>query len=247
MSLSARQLYKVIEVTWPSAKQVFAGPWALRDGAGGGKRVSAATLHGNIEEDIDIPAAEEAMRIMGQTPLFMIREQDAALDQALERRGYAKIDPVNIYLCPVSKLTDLPLPRVTAFTIWEPLAKMLEMWTEAGIGKARQAVMSRAIGPKTGILGRIDDKSAGVAFCAVDDLQDVAMVHALEIVPQHRKKGLGAWMMRAAAHWAAEWGVEWLSVICTQDNVGANRLYASLGMTLVGQYHYRILAIESDA
>jgi hypothetical protein len=31
-----------------------------------------------------------------------------------------------------------------------------------------------------------------------------------------------------------------MSVICTQENAAANGLYTSLGMTLTGQYHYRI-------
>jgi GNAT superfamily N-acetyltransferase len=66
-------------------------------------------------------------------------------------------------------------------------------------------------------------------------------VHALDIVPEQRRQGLAAWMMRAAAHWAADWGTEWLTVVCTQENAGANALYTSLGMELAGQYHYRML------
>jgi len=66
------------------------------------------------------------------------------------------------------------------------------------------------------------------------------MAHALEITPQNRRKGLAAWIMRQAAHWAKANGAVWMSVLCTQANDGANGLYASLGMQVVGQYHYRI-------
>jgi hypothetical protein len=45
--------------------------------------------------------------------------------------------------------------------------------------------------------------------------------------------------MRAAAFWAQEQGAQTLSVICTKANAGANGLYQTLGMAIVGEYHYR--------
>ncbi len=72
------------------------GPWTIRDGQGGGKRVSAATAHSAVNDD-DIAQAEVAMLDLGQTPLFMIRDGDAALDKLLETRGYSVVDPVEMY------------------------------------------------------------------------------------------------------------------------------------------------------
>lgn len=240
---SVHTLYAVTEATWPPASRTPAGPWMLRDGAGGGKRVSAATAESAWGED-DLVAAETAMRMLGQDALFMVREGEDALDAALELRGYEMIDPVNLYVCPIDALTDQRVPRVTAFSIWEPLAIMRDIWREGGIGPARIAVMERAVGPKTGIFGRVNDKPAGTGFCAIHD--GIAMVHALEIAAPHRRKGLGVWMMRQAAHWARANGARWMSVLCTKANDGANGLYASLGMQVVGKYHYRILPNASD-
>jgi len=244
MTPDVHALYAVTEATWPASERMPAGPWMLRNGAGGGKRVSAATVEDAWRED-DLVAAETAMGMMGQDPLFMIRQGDEALDTALAERGYAVIDPVNLWLCPIENLTDVPVPRVTAFSIWEPLAIMRDIWAEGGIGPERLAVMERVKEPKTGLFGRINDKPAGTAFCAVHDR--IAMVHALEIVKAHRRRGMGDWLMRQAAHWARATGADWMSVLCTQANTGANGLYASLGMQLVGQYHYRIAAKTSDA
>lgn len=244
MTPDVRALYAVTEATWPPASRTPAGPWMLRNGAGGGKRVSATTAEGPWRED-DLPAAETAMGMLGQDSLFMIREGEGDLDRALAARGYQIVDPVNLWVCPVEALTDLPLPRVTAFAIWEPLAIMRDIWAGGGIGPARIAVMERVAGPRTGIFGRVNDKPAGSAFCAIHDR--IAMVHALEIDGASRRRGLGAWMMRKAAHWARANGADWMSVLCTRANDGANGLYASLGMQLVGQYHYRILPNTSDA
>ena len=215
----------------------------LRNGAGGGKRVSAATAEGDWTDD-DLAAAETAMRILGQDALFMIREGEDTLDKALDARGYEIIDPVNLWVCPIDQLTDIPVPRVTAFAIWEPLAIMRDLWAAGGIGPDRIVVMDRAKVPKTGLLARITDKPAGTAYCAISN--SIAMVHALEIAPVHRRKGMGVWLMRQAAHWAKKNGADWMSVLCTQANEGANGLYASLGMQVVGQYHYRILSNTSD-
>lgn len=232
------RLFDAIHATWPAASLVEAGPWQLREGRGGGKRVSAATARGPWQPD-DIGAAEKAMRLMGQPPLFLIRPGDAPLDAALGAAGYGITDPTDIRLAPVEALCDRRLPLVCAFTVWEPLAIMREMWEAAGIGQGRQRVMARVKGPKTGLFGRISDSPAGVGFCAIHD--GLAMVHALDIVPEHRGKGLGGWMMRSAALWARDHGATEIAVLVTQANDRAADFYDSLKMARVGQYHYRIL------
>ena len=238
MTVPAARLQAAIEATWPAAAKVEAGPWTLREGRGGGKRVSAATIRDVWRED-DLGAAEEAMRFMGQIPLFMIREGEGRLDAHLAARGYAEVAPVDLRLCPLSHLTDRTLPRVTAFAIWEPLAIMVEIWEDGGIGDARLRVMDRVTGPKTSIFGRVNDKPAGSGFCAVHD--GIAFVHALHILEPHRGKGLGGWMMRCAALWAMRYGANWVAVLHERDNRPATALYEKLGMMKVGQYHYRML------
>ena len=44
---------------------------------------------------------------------------------------------------------------------------------------------------------------------------------------------------RQAALWSVQNGGTWISALCTQANTGANALYSSLGLGVVGQYHYR--------
>ena len=243
MSDDLTALFEALDSTWPAASKVPAGPWMLREGRGGGKRVSAATARGDWRED-DLSAAEKSMKLMGQTPLFMIRPDENALDAALAERGYTLIDPVQLWSAPIDRLTDLKLPRVTAFAILKPFAIMRNLWAAGCICCTRQRIMGRAAAPKTGILGRVSDKPAGAAFCAVHG--ETAMVHALEIGSEHRQKGLGGWMMRCAALWAADQGATRIAVAATTENTGANALYATLKMEVAGHYHYRILNAESE-
>jgi N-acetylglutamate synthase len=159
----AGAFFDALEATWPPAARHETGPWIVRDGGGGGKRVSAATAREAVSE-ADIPAAEDAMRALGQAPLFMIREGDETLDALLAARGYAVIDPVVALAAPLDEL-DLPRPpRLTAIPAWPPLAIQRELWARAGIGPARLAVMDRAVFPKTALLARMDDRAAGTAF-----------------------------------------------------------------------------------
>ncbi|MFN4130181.1 MAG: GNAT family N-acetyltransferase [Paracoccaceae bacterium] len=229
-------LAEVMERTWPPARAFAVGPWAIRDGQGGGKRVSAATA-GPGWRDEAIPEAEAAMADLGQTPLFLIRQGDDLLDQALQSRGYRVVDPVVAYAAPSAALVDPPAPPMTAFAHWPPLAICAEIWAGGAIGPARLAVMQRASGPKCAVLGRTHDKPTGVAFVAIH--QGVAMLHALEVRPEARRQGSAHNILRAAAGWAQENGADTLSLVVTVANDGARRLYASLGMEVVGQYHYR--------
>lgn len=228
-------LFDAIDATWPAARRVNEGPWLFRAGEGGGKRVSATSATRDVQV-ADVAQAEAAMLSRDQDPLFMIRPGEEALDGALDARGYRTLDPTNVYAAPIAGLTDVPVPPVTAFCIWEPLAIMEEIWAKGDIGPARLAVMARA-GEKTGILARWNEKPAGAAFAALHG--QICMVHAVEILPEQRRQGVAGWVMRAAAFWAAERGATYIAVLCTQANIAANRLYSSLGFAAVGQYHYR--------
>ncbi len=232
----AATLLQVCEATWPPARASQHGAWTIREGQGGGKRVSAATENWPTTE-ADLPTAEAAMRAIKQPPLFQILDGQEHLDQMLAQHGYEVDDPVNIYAISMADMLAHSAPPVSGFAIWPPLSIMREIWDEAGIGPARLAVMDRACSPKAAILGRTEDNPAGVAFVAIH--KGIAMLHALEVVPALRRKGTGRNLMIAAAKWAADNGAETFALIVTQGNHAANPLYASLGMQLMGHYHYR--------
>jgi GNAT superfamily N-acetyltransferase len=229
-------LFSVAEATWPPHATQVVGPWLIRDGRGGGQRVSATSAVGPWGEG-DIARAEDAMRALGQAPLFVIRDGEAALDAALAARGYGLHDPVVAYAAPVAELASVAPPFLTSFPHWPPLSVARQIWEEGGIGPARVAVMERVAGHKTCILGRTGDRAAGAAFVAVHG--NVAMLHALDVSPALRRTGCGHNILRAAAGWARDHGAETLALLVTERNLAARGLYAFLNMQVVGQYHYR--------
>lgn len=229
-------LAATMEATWPPAARHRLGPWTIRRGDGGGKRVSAATADAPWH-DSDIAQAEQAMAALGQPPLFMVRDNDDALDLALQARGYRVVDPVIAYAAPTAVLADPPAALLAACAHWPPLAICETLWRDAGIGPDRWAVMQRAAGPKCAVLSRHADHPTGTAFVAIHG--ENAMLHALEVAPAARRQGSAHNILRVAARWAQQNGASSFSVVVTRANVAARALYTSLNMQAVGQYHYR--------
>lgn len=229
------RLFAALDATWAPANFHDMGPWRLREGMRGGQRVSAATASSAVSET-DIGPAETKMRDLGQHPLFMIRDQDAELDQWLDAMGYAIVDPVTLYLADL-KLIPADISDTYVIPSWPPLAVQTNIWADAGIGPARIDVMHRASDPKTALLARYQDAPAGVAFVAAD--RDIAMLHALEVAEPFRRAGMGMALMKHAALWAGRHGARWLALAVTRKNAAANALYQKLGMTEAAAYHYR--------
>jgi len=224
-------LLAALEGTWPAAATTQHGPFVLRDGAGGGKRVSAATLDGPFSEgalDAAIAGGAHIFRLSGDGPL----------DAALARRGFALVDPSLIYAAPVAAIAAAPRP-VSLLHCWPPIAMQRQLWRDAGTGPARLAVMARARAPRTAFIARHRNRAAGVAFCAIHDR--IAMLHALEIEPEFRREGVARNTVRGIAHWAAEQGAQTFALAVTAANHPARALYTALGMTEALSYHYRSL------
>lgn len=225
-------LAEAMEATWPAAAVRDQGPFRLREGDGGGQRVSAVSVTG------DFSAAD--LEALGEPALFVVypgrSAADDALDAALAARGYALHDPVLAYAAPVAALVG-ELPDLVAFPHWPPLETTRTIWAEGGIGPGRIRVMERAAVPKTVILARSDDRPSGAAFVACH--KGLAMLHAVEVRAARRRQGVGGHLLRAAANWAADQGADRLALVVTARNLAARALYDRTGMQVVGQYHYR--------
>ena len=222
-----------MEATWPPAATRRLGPVLLREGRGGGGRVSAATVEG-LWTSADIDAAEAAM----PAPLWRVRAGEAALDEALAARGYTVRDPTRLWWAEAAALAPARPERLTGFAVWPPIAVMRDLWAEGGIGPERLAVMHRAPEPCTGLLARAADRPAGAAFTAAAG--GVAVVHAIEVAPALRRRGVGLSLLRHAAWWARGVGACHLALAVTEANAGAGALYVRAGMTPAPGYHYRV-------
>lgn len=228
-------LAAAFEETWPAAEYADVGGFRVGRGLGAGGRVSSARVIGPWSAG-DIPAVEVIHRAWGQRLMFRALDGDRDLIAALEAAGYRRETPTAIMVTPVAALTDLPLPPVTTFAVWSPLAIQREIWAAGNIGPERQAVMERTPQPKVALLGRMDDRAAGAGFVALHGT--VAMVHGIEVLPDFRRRGVAGWMMRQAAFWAAEQGADRIGLAVSHANTGARATYDRLGFAEVAGYGY---------
>ena len=161
--------------------------WTLREGQGGGSRVSAATWDGDGTPDIAAGRSRK-WRSIGQSPLFMLRPQGDGgprCDSLEAEAGYTRsMDPVTLYeiTSPRGRSCRNRLRRSPAFETWPPLAIQTELWAAGGIGPARLAIMER-VRPaprQPHCLAVSRDKPAGCGLCRHDGHHIAAMLHALE-------------------------------------------------------------------
>jgi GNAT superfamily N-acetyltransferase len=130
---------------------------------------------------------------------------------------------------------------VKAFTIFPPLAIQRELWRANHIPPSKIEIMDRVKTHKTTIFGRINARPAASAFVAVSN--KFAMVHALVVDKKCRRQGMGKFVMQKVGSWAHQMGAKSVVALCTEKNCSANILYKSLGMQVIGKYHYRVLKI----
>lgn len=212
----SRRLLDEMEPTWPPARMWREGPWLMRDGAGGGGRVSASTLEG----------ADDGARPVR----VMLREGEEALDARLAAAGHVIDDTVILYEAPVAGLAG---PAVSV-PEWPPSDRSVAMWAVSGkVGPSRLAIMERCRCPKTVIACE-----GGAGFVAVNG--DLAVLHALEVAQTHRRRGLARDLLHGAAGWAAMQGASRLALVVSEGNAAARALYEGAGMAEVGLYRYRV-------
>lgn len=201
---------------------------------GGGQRVSSA-LRLDVGADIDVAIA--AMEDWGQRPLFQLTADDDDLDQALAARGFVVTDRSPLYHAQTEDLLDEQPETARILRGDMRIALMEEIWAKGGLGPSRLAVMDRVAVPKQYILARLGDRAVGAAFIAVDG--DIGMIHAIEVLEEHRRKGAARMLIAAAARFASEAGASQFALATTGHNTAANALYQAMGMALVARYHYR--------
>ncbi|MEM1129624.1 MAG: GNAT family N-acetyltransferase [Pseudomonadota bacterium] len=240
MSAAPDDLFAALFTTWPGAELHPSNSFVLRRSAGGGNRVRAATWTGKaLASDAAIAQAAATMNGWNQPALFLVQPAQQVLDNRLSALGYTRRDPTILMAGKVAPLLDIATPRLSTFEVWPPLAIMDEIWDAGGIGRDRRAIMTRCAAPKTAIFGREDNRPTATAFAAAMDT--TAMVHALEVRPERRRRGVARRVMARAAQWAARQGCDAVAVAVTEANAPAIRLYSGLGLRPAAHYHYRCL------
>ena len=222
-----------VRATWPPSDLVRSGPFDLPAETEGSRRATSARLRPGEGATVEDVARVEAAR---PGTVFGTRDgAEDALADLLRARGYVEGGVSDLMAGPVAPLLG-PLPPVTGFVHWPPLAACAALWDAHGNPAARRRPMLRSPGPKAVILLRHADRAAGALFVACH--AGLAVLHMVLTLPSARRQGVGLVGLRHAAAWAAEQGAAHLALPVEADNAPAVALYRRAGLARRGGYRY---------
>jgi ribosomal protein S18 acetylase RimI-like enzyme len=226
-------LFRVEARGWPGPEREFLGEWVLQAGEGWTRRANSALVAG----DPGVPVVEALRHVEDWytarrlTPRLIVPlPAMAPTDHAADRLGWVLDVEVEVLTAPT---TPAPLDPGIRFA-GAP---------DAGWAAAYQARTVPPVGvriltaPETVTFGSIMDGDTTVAIgrgVVVDGWLGIA---AMEVLPEHRRRGLAARMLRGLLAWGAASGATRCYVQVESDNVPALALYRGLGFT--GHHRYR--------
>ncbi|UWQ21882.1 N-acetyltransferase [Jannaschia sp. W003] len=230
----AARIMAAVRATWPPSALAPCGPFALPAERTGTRRATAARLReGEAATDADVAAVERARP---GTVFGTLDGAEDALAALLAARGYREGGVSDLMAGPVAPLLGEPLPRVSGFAHWPPLAICGAIWDDHGNPAPRRAPMHRTPAPRAAILLRHADRAAGALFAAIHD--GLAVLHLVVTLPRARRQGVGLLGLRHAAAWAETHGATHLALPVEASNAAAVALYRRGGLVRRGGYRY---------
>lgn len=239
-------LYRRIEEaslnSWPAMHQVLLDGWVLRFSGGFTKRSNSIiplypSLQSNIEDKVayceHLYTREKLRTLFRITSL----EDDANLDDLLEKRSYEHVDPTLVMHRPISKLIETPNDfRILSLQDW-----LRAYCTLSGIPHATsrvQAVLLKSI--RTDAIFGVTMNGDMVVACGLAVIEkDLVGLFDIVTDPAQRRRGYGSTIVESLLSHGAKQGANVGYLQVAQDNAPARALYTKLGFSMIYQYWYR--------
>ncbi|WP_179279807.1 GNAT family N-acetyltransferase [Actinacidiphila glaucinigra] len=244
---TARELQESASRCWPAQETARLGAWTLRAAGGFTRRANSVLPLG----DPGVPLTEAVARIArwygdrGLPPYVQVttggEDSDETLAEALGGLGWTAEGHALLRTAALAPIADLPGAEAVHLSR-EADAEWLARYHRTGdVGDAALKVLGG--GPSVWfatVPGEGDSAGAGPAAigrCAVDGR--FASFGAVEVAPDHRRRGLARAVMAALARKALDEGASGAYLQVETDNEGARALYDRMGFTTHHAYHYR--------
>ncbi|MGH3368323.1 MAG: GNAT family N-acetyltransferase [Nocardioidaceae bacterium] len=167
------------------------------------------------------------------------------LDRHLAARGYGFTAPIQV----LTALKDTLTPATRRDSRWEvtfrdaPTPAWLHAFAvldgQDDSAAVADQVVSKIAVPKGFASVSAGDDIVGVGLAVGGD-DEWAGVYCMATHPDHRRRGMGAAILRAIADWAIEHGATGLYLQVEQANTAAQQMYTSVGFSHAYDYHYRV-------
>lgn len=243
-------LQRLCARTWPGLEQDRLGEWELRAAGGFTSRANSALPIG----DPGLPLGDALTAVQGwyaarglpprlQVPSSLPTgpQQDAAagVDELCDERGWAAEPWTAVMVRDTRSAPPVwPDPVVPAWT-QAPGADWLGLYHHRGAALPEAARRVIEASPASYLSVRAGDELLGIGRAAVAG--DVVVLTAIEVLPAHRRRGLGTLITGALALRGAEQGATMAALQVFAHNSAAVALYRRLGYRDHHRYRYRHL------
>lgn len=233
---------------WRALDTQWLGGWLLRASDGFTRRANSCLPLGDPGMPITdaVAAVQRWYGVRTLRPSFQLPLPLAgALGRALDATGWiVASEDVVVMTAPAADVAaasraDLPPVRIDA----EPDEPWLASYHYRGtdLPEAGRRVLVNADTVGFASVNESGDRTA-IARCAVTTAPSGrrwAGVTAVEVAPNHRRRGLGTHIVAGLASWARERGATDMYLQVSADNAGAITTYEKLGFAEHHRYHYR--------
>lgn len=248
MNKRLAELEEVIVDAWPALECEVLDGWLLRQSGGPTHRGnSVATLDAGRELELmeRIERAEAFYRARGVRPMFQVGPcaTPSGLDAALSERGYGiEGEAVCATSEPRDVLDRLPRGGETSVSGRASEAWLDLMRTQSRFRDSSDVFLGflKRLGTRCRYATARDSKGRVVAGCFAISSEDRLGIYGMLTVPEARRRGAGAGLLRALAESAAAERMRELYLLVETDNVAARALYAKAGFVDAYTYHYRV-------
>lgn len=244
------ELAAVSARSWPGTETAALGGWTLRAASGFTRRANSLLPAGPAGLPLD-ELLEQAVgwyRDRGQTAYVQVTTDvdgaDDGLDTELAARGWTAEASALIQTAPLAPLVDAA-PTAEVLLSREPGAGWLSRYHRAADPGADPAAAAAALAVLRGgpsvwfatVPGPDGEPPAAIGRGVVDGRW--VCFSAVEVAPEHRRRGLATAVMAALARAASDEGADLAHLQVETDNEAALALYDGLGFSTHHRYHYR--------
>jgi N-acetylglutamate synthase len=242
---SVEEVERIGALGWRGLAVEPLGEWLLRAGGGFTSRANSALVLGDPGFALDAALDTVTAWYADHGLPARLQVPDSAtppeLTGLLDGRGWATSPTVHVMTAELGHVlraatwsTDLEV-RLDD----EPDDSWLACYRQdsGGLPSAAREVLTNHPSAVFASL-RDHDGAVAIARAAVDERW--AGLFAVEVTPDHRRRGLGAIVSAAALKWAGQRGARRTYLQVSADNIGAVALYERLGYAVHHNYLYRL-------
>lgn len=249
------ELERMAAAHWRGTEEERLGGWLLRAAGGFTGRANSALPLGDpgLPVDAALAAVTRWYRARGLPPMIVVprplagEPHDQRLDNQLSERGWlTRPGPAFVMLAdlPLGTSPGTPLDALPAGCEVRTSPEPDDAWAARYHYRGQDYLppVARQVLTSARDQSFVSIRNSGdvLAIARLSIAGGWAGLTAVEVHPDHRRRGLGAAITAAACREAGRHGIRQVFLQVEEGNAGAQALYRRLGFRYSHRYHYRV-------